>query len=333
MTAEISEVEFVEIRTFESFEEIRLLRGFKENNGINKGNYKRLIGDYWFPDEVKCCFLKDNGKLCGEDHKFGFVTELTDGSVTIVGNKCAQDKFGADAKIKADSSKYLKEKRRREKLASIKELLAAKEDRLRELGLFKVRLGKVEERVQAFVRSLGDRTARRLKDMARSANARVVVEAINYKEYIDEEGKKRKERRTSPTTLGALNGLSVLSEHAFGAIYSSIRAIEVAYGKAEAIAESATTSAVESVAAALGDFNRVANEVESLEKDEAIFFANNFSLLCFLVDDKTERYKSSRIALERAGMPGGKDRAKTWLAEQEQEIRKALNADKIGIPF
>jgi len=44
-----------------------------------------------------CCREKPNGQLCGEGHKWGFVAKLKDGSITIIGNYCARDKFGADA--------------------------------------------------------------------------------------------------------------------------------------------------------------------------------------------------------------------------------------------
>lgn len=137
-----TEKNLIEVRTFATMQEIESLLGFKEDNRINKDNYERIFGDYWFPDEVRCCREKTNGQLCGEGHKWGFVAKLKDGSITIIGNYCARDKFGADAKIKADRSKYLNEKRRRERLAQLEDLLADKEKVLKKLVLLKEELEK-----------------------------------------------------------------------------------------------------------------------------------------------------------------------------------------------
>jgi len=84
--------------------------------------------------------------------------------------------------------------------------------------------------------------------------------------------------------------------------------------------------------------NKVFRELkQALEKgmlkEERFFFGNDFSLLCFLVDDKPERYKAARVFLERSGEVVGKDKAKSWLSEKEQEIKKTLNADKIEIQY
>lgn len=150
----------IHVHAFDTIEEIKNHPGFRENNGVHKGNYKDLIGHYRFADEVKCCFQKDNGNLCGEDHKFGFVAILSDNSITIVGNNCAQEKFGADAKIKIDSGRYLKEQKRREKLAGLHELLKVKDARLADLQSFRARASVVKDWGETFLSSLGDQTVR-----------------------------------------------------------------------------------------------------------------------------------------------------------------------------
>jgi hypothetical protein len=101
---------------------IRDYPGFRDNNPISKTNYKCIIGDYNLPEEICCCFLKDSGKLCGEEHKKGWVVELQDGTVSIIGNVCAEAKFGADSHLIADQSRYINEKKRQEKHATLKQL-------------------------------------------------------------------------------------------------------------------------------------------------------------------------------------------------------------------
>jgi hypothetical protein len=314
-------------------EEIQNLPGFKSENPINKDNYAAIFGDYWFPDEVKCCREKPNGQLCGEGHKYGFVAKLKDESITIVGNYCAVNKFGADAKIKADRNKYLNEKRRREGFIRLGDLLAEKESRLSNLDALRVKAKQIQGRIKEFSGSLGERSIRLLQDMARSSNSSVLVDAVTYKDYIDEDGETKKERRVAPTKLGDLNGLSVFKEYTFQAIYSEVDGIKAAYVKAETISENIKTFELEALIAAIGNYDHIAEGVAEIEKDQNAFFNNNFLLLCFLVDDKSERYKAARVALEQSGETGGKEKAKTWLADQERTIREKIRADKIDIRY
>lgn len=323
----------IEVRTFATMEDIRSLRGFEENNPVSKDNYDRIIGDYDFSDEVKCCREKSTGYLCGEGHKRGFVARLKDKTISIVGNYCAKDKFGADATIKADRSKYINEKRRRERFVQLDNLVAEKEIRLSKLEVLKEELRKIQERIKGFLDSLGEKTRRRLQDMARTANVVVSVHAVTYRDYIDEDGNKQKERSVSPQRLGSLNGLSVIDERSFQSLYSSMKEIKRAYDTAEAITGDIKISELEALVNAINDLDRIENSIGSLEKEEASLFANDLSLLCFLVDDKSERCKSARVALERSGDTVGKEKAKAWLSEKDQVIKKTLNADKIEILY
>lgn len=167
--------------------------------------------------------------------------------------------------------------------------------------------------------------------MARTGQTRVYVDAITYKEYTDEEGHKRTERRAAPTLLGSLAGLTVLSDLTFQALYSRIRAVADAYEKAENAGNKLKTSELESLAVTLTDTGRIAIDVGKLEQEERMFFNSELWLLCFVVDDKSERYRTARAVLELAGDIAGKDRAKTWLAEREHELKQSLGCDKIGI--
>jgi hypothetical protein len=328
-----TEDNLIEVRTFATMQEIESLLGFKEDNPINKDNYERIFGDYWFPDEVTCCREKTNGQLCGEGHKWGFVAKLKDGSITIIGNYCARDKFGADAKIKADRSKYLNEKRRRERLAQLEDLLADKEKVLKKLVLLKEELEKIQDRVNNFSDSLGGRTLRRLQDIARTGSTTVFVDVITYREYLDEDGEKQIERRVAPARVGTLNGVSIFNEYSFQSIKSTMRAVKMAYEEAGSISGDIKTSQLESLTSSMADFDRVDSEAKKIQQEETSFFANDLGLLCFLVDDKSERYKTAQLVLEHSGESVGKDKAKNWLIEKEKEMKNVLKADKIGIQY
>lgn len=321
-----------EIRTFATMAEIRALERFRENNGVTKENYERLFGDYNFSEEeVKCCFQKPNGVLCGEDHKWGFVAMLKDQSLTIVGNKCVRVRFGEDAVIKRDRARYLHVKTLQERKARLHEFISGKDAAVSRLELLKERLASIDTQVKGFLSNLGDRTVRRLHNMARSANASVYVDAVTYKEYVDEEGHKQKERHESPSRLGSFNGLTALNDHTFSSLRRDIQEVLRAYARAENLGDDVKPSELERITVILGGTDRIEGGIEKLERDVSAFLGNDPLLLCFLVDDRTERYKAAKFALELLGETGGKDHAKTWVAEREQELRKALRAEKISI--
>ncbi len=88
---------------------------------------------------------------------------------------------------------------------------------------------------------------------------------------------------------------------------------------------------IEHVSSAIGDINRIDIELRDLEKAVDQFFKSDLQLLCFLVEDKTERYKAARYVLDKSGVSVGKEKAKVWLTEQERKIKAELNVEKIKI--
>lgn len=321
----------IEIRTFDSPEEIRELPNFLEDNPITVASYKRLIGDYNFGEEVSCCFEKDNGNLCREGHKRGWVAELLDGSVTIIGNHCAETRFGADSRLIADGNRYLTEKRRRARLAGILSQIAEKVQRLGRLGRLRADLKSLEERIQTFTGELSPTILRRMTDMARTGQTVVTFTAVKVREYRDEDGKLKHERSPFQQSLGALNALELIRRPSFFTIYDAIKDVERAHEEAEQLGPKPKISEVDTLASRLNDYDRILKDGSRLLDLEQVFFSNNFLLLCFLEADKTERFKAARIAMRRSGVAGGKDEAKAWLADQEKEIKRQLGIDAIEI--
>ncbi len=323
----------IEIRTFASYQEIEKLPGFNSEkpHAVNNENYKCLLGDYWIEDEVNCCFQKDNGNLCLEGHKFGFVVKLIDGGITIVGNQCASKRFGADSSIKQDKNKYLNEKRRREKFASLFVLLDNKEQHLVTLNTALNSVQQAQKRVRDFISKLEPATYQALKSMARTNSSAVMVNAITYNKYTDDDGEEKTERRIAPTKLGNLNGMSIFLDSAFSSIRSASNSVKSAYEKAEHVSEKIRAADLDNLTATINDIDRIVSEVGVLLKNETLFFGNDLLLLCFLVDEKSERYKTAKTVLEHGGQVIGKDKAKNLLLEKEKMIKKSLGADRISV--
>jgi hypothetical protein len=224
----------IDIRTFESYEQIRSeVAGFIENHPISKLTYARIVGDYNFSDEVRCCFQKENGKLCETEHKRGWVARLEDGTATIIGNHCAEDKFGADSRLISDRARYINEKKRQERLALLQQMLNLKEERFGRLAELRKLVMALENRVKVIIDPLGLFVQRRLKDMIRTGRTEVAITAVKNRPYVDENGRSKIERRTYVQVLGNLAGVELAARGTFAAFYDSIRLCCANSAKAE----------------------------------------------------------------------------------------------------
>jgi hypothetical protein len=322
----------MEVWTFSSMDEVRRsVPNFIADNPLSQINYKRLIGDYNFIEEACCCFLKENGSLCNEGHKKGWVAELQDGSATIIGNHCAKQKFGAESKFIADRSRYINELRIKQQLSALKHQMDEKTERLARLNQLEARLRDLEGRVSAFTDQLGSFTLFSLQAMQRSGNPSVNVTLVRIRESVNKHGNVTGERSAFSHTLGSLRGLDLIQPNSFSTLYRVIKSVGWAYRDADRLPPKSKSSEIASLANRLNEYDsaiRDGNRLIELERD---FFSNQFFPLCYLSTDKGDRFKAARIAMRQLGISGTKDDAKAWLAEQEKAIKKELSVDAIEL--
>lgn len=319
----------IEVRTFLSWEEISSLNGYQPDNAVTKQNYKRIRGDYDFEEEVKCCYLKDNGKLCYEDHKRGFVVELHDSSITIIGNTCAKDKFGLESDFRRDSAKYENEKRRREKFASLFALVDQEPAILQSLTDACSRISIVEERMLAFRGLLGTETLQRLDSMRKTGNPQVVVNGIKRREYIDEWGRRKVESTRFPIRIGSIPHLKLFDTYQYVRLQDLAASIKHHFPRARALPANAKVTDVEALVSQLNRHTEIINAAESLERDAELFFGETHFALCYLARDKVERFKMARMVNRESGL--SKEAAKLWLAKADRRFADESNTDAIEI--
>jgi hypothetical protein len=61
------------------------------------------------------------------------------------------------------------------------------------------------------------------------------------------------------------------------------------------------------------------------------FFRNSAWLYCFLTDDRSERARLAKRAMNEAGVEGSRDQAKGWLSQREHELCRELGVDRIRL--
>lgn len=320
----------VEIRTFNTIAEIEALPGFKKENPVSPKNYKYLLGDYFLSDEVKCCLLKKNDKLCNEGHKWGFIAALVDGSITLVGNDCAQTEFSGDT-LNDDRKKYINEKRHQEGLDRLQALIAKKDSALKEVSQGRSDLASVQERVHAMRAKLGAQTMRHLESIARTGAYALSVTGITEKEYIDKKGKKQIDRRSIRMTLGTIANTSFLLDERYREVLHNLSDVKKAYDEAESIEQNVSTIKLNSLTAKMDIIEKARNNALQLIEQEQKFSSSDLSLLCYITQDKAERYKSAKYALEQTNQGSGKEKAKEWFTERDRFFRAQLNVTKIEV--
>lgn len=321
------------IRTFGNIADIESLIGFKRDNPISKETYNAIIGDYYLLEEVRCCFQKENQNLCGEKHKWGFVAQLNDGSITILGNNCAITKFDADSKLGSDRARYLNEKDRQERLARLSMLIQQKDTALLQAEKIKSDLLALQSRIHDMRSKLGPQTLRSLESIARSGAGSVSVAGISIRKYVDKKGKEKIERTSSSMRIGSIPDISFLIDSNHRDILVTLNEVKSAYTEAEEISVDAKTSKLTAISSKMNRIESARNLAMGLIEKEERFRNSDLSLLCFLISDRAERYKSAKFALEHLDLPLGKEKAKEWLTLKEREICTKLNVDKIEIPL
>jgi hypothetical protein len=318
------------VRCFESAEEIRELTSYRDANPLTKGSYRRLLGYYNLPVKLHCCLEKANGNLCKHEHGKGWVVEKLDGTCTLLGKDCANDKFGADPALIKDILHSTNAIKRQERMTKVLAHLEKREEREQALSQLRSALDGLQARARDFMGQLGPQTTRRLQNMFRSRSVELFVTGVKFREY-EERGHTRQERSTFQHRLGVLNGLAIVSRESYTPIYVAISNMLLAFDAASKLSERPKKGEVNALASQLDDFDRVMAQGRTLLDCEAQFKANDMEHFCFIVDDRAERYKCARLAMHDAGILGGKDNAKVWLSNRESDLRTRLNVDAIEI--
>lgn len=102
-----------------SLVELTSLPNFVENNTITPDNFSAVIAEYEIRErDMYCCLTDDKGR-CGRPHYRGYLIELKDTTLSIMGNDCAERKFGAQGNIFDGINLFKKVKGIKEKLGRI----------------------------------------------------------------------------------------------------------------------------------------------------------------------------------------------------------------------
>lgn len=315
------------MKRFSALHEIEREPGYAAENPIHLGVYRRLYGWYSFAEglDVKCCVQKPNGNLCDTKHRRGWVAQLNDGTLTIVGGDCAREKFGADSIIAQDISRASNEIERLEKIARLEELLLGRDKSVAELARMKVALVAAKKRVAGHMDSLGSHLAKTLLAMSRANHSVISVLGI-VPEVLGADGETIRDRQEREIPVATLVALSPCNPSLVESILNDLRSVERAYARSRSVPVGDMKGKdVRSLNAALADEPRITARAHEYLASVEKFETNDFTPLCFAIKDKADRLKVARYGLERQGMESGREAAKAWIQSQETLLKARFN--------
>ena len=314
---------------FDTFEQIRELTGYRPDNPLTVDNYSRILGWYQFPKKCACCVRRESGTLCRTLHNNGWVAMLQDGSVTVLGRNCANDKFGADSSVFKDISLANNTIKARQRADRLRNLLSQRDELEVRLSESNGKLLAARKRIDAFLAEIGPTFAKRIVAMARAGNSAVMVDAVRVRHY-EEDGEAKKESSTFKHRLGYLDGIAVLNNDQYIQLSISISNIRQAF-TAAADMQSLTRATQAALTTRLEECEPVLQRAAVAEEQLGRFFQNSHLLFCFITDERGERSKLARLAMHQVGVDGGRDQAKEWLLGQEQALIQQLGVQAIRI--
>jgi len=169
--------------------------------------------------------------------------------------------------------------------------------------------------------------------MARGGSGVVSITAITIVPYIDDEGERAEERRAVGKRLGSLRGIELFRPENVDTILSGVRDVHLAYrhAAAQAVVEKPKADEIERLVAIFARSEQLPKELERLRALDFAFHASDFTLLCYLSDDRVERYRAAGIAMRSLGITGGRERAKIWLASIDARYKVEFGAQQLRI--
>jgi hypothetical protein len=311
------------LKRYHSIQEIEAEPNYQPRHPVSIDNYKLIVGWYKFPEgqEAQCCVQKPNGNLCNTKHLHGFVAEITDGTLTIIGGDCGTDKFGVDSTIGKDISYARRAIDEQDKLARLAELLAKRDEALHELLAFKTQLMSLRKTVAMHKDRVGRVAWNALMNMLRTGNSTIRVLGFTP-EVCNDNGDVIQDRRSLVIQISSFSGTGVCNEAKITSALDRIRQIEGAYKRAGEEAHlTLKPKEVRALNAALADQPREVAAARELIAQMSLFEANDFTALAFTVTDAGERIRLIQYGLERRDGSGSRNAAKKFLQEWEAILK------------
>jgi hypothetical protein len=167
--------------------------------------------------------------------------------------------------------------------------------------------------------------------MGRNASGQVRVTGIRRALY-DQDGEKTRDRLEISISVGVLRAVTLAKPSTLESVATSLRTISATYRRANLdLLKSKRSKDVKLLTTALSLHGRALQDAQEVLRLGEQFASNDFTLLCYAVKDRSERYKVARVAMRLAGRHASSDAAKTWVIARDSQLKEAHRVDRLDI--
>lgn len=280
------------INRFKDYDDIASISGYVEGQPFEKEAYKNLLGGYHLKDKIKCCF-SGSGRVCNTEHNHGYVVELNNGVVTVVGSECVY-KLGSEEKLLKDVKFLKNEEKRQDKLQMLKDKIKAPLATYEEVSDSYERAKKLEEIASRFLDSMPFIVSGDLRQKVKSGNGAVVVTMVYERPYFDN-GVRKIEREEVRTVVYRIKGLRFLNYELLTSLKRRISDAKGAVKAVDSINNNTSQRRLSDIANKFNAYQRQLKVIGEFERYYNEFMQNDFRFFTLLAPSSEERRELEKV--------------------------------------
>ncbi|WP_336268783.1 hypothetical protein [Vreelandella arctica] len=325
----------LEINSYQRASEVLNLVGADEPIAVNVDNFVSLIGDYHLTDSeppLQCCCEKKLKKLCGQNHRNGYVVELKGNAKSLLGSTCVND-FDPEGELKKSVSHYDNKKRYLERVSYINHCFYDKQKILNVLSKENDRLGEVNEFVSSLMRSLPSRVLSTLQGMAKTERIAVTVDVRKVVEGKNKEtGEIERDVDVFTHTVGHAHGVSLFSHDYRLKLISSLKRKIDLLNELEYFKHDTGPRVVSRIHKELLEIEVICDQARAFCSEQVVFENSDRKYFIYLTSDQKERINLYRMwYLGKFSEPISISKAEREISLSDSEIIKKFGATNLII--
>lgn len=320
--------------TIKSHQELLSLSGYEENLTITPLNFSKVIAEYEIRDaELKCCLTDEHGK-CGQGHFHGYVIALNDGSLSIMGKDCAQNKFQAHENVMSSIRLFKKTKEAESKLGRVQNYLDRKYEYIQRIKDLEELIKCVHSGYTRLNFELGEDVIKELNRRYKAQKPNILVKTFRVELEDDDD-----ERLIYQAThkIGHIPHLSLFDKRELDIPDRKVKwlneALRDAVKLSDQIIDGQEFSPAElrrktgAILAQLDSLDRFQNDLKQTLKEMENFFTTDPISLCYLTDGHRMQSRMAEYTMQFRGIS---DRTSAvFLRQVEIHFCTKLRCDRI----
>lgn len=324
----------LDINSYERTNDILEVVDTQNPTAVNANNFVALIGDYRLKDSephLKCFCEKKKKDICGQNHRNGYVVELTDGVKSLLGSTCVKD-FDPEGELRKSVVHYDNQKRFFERVQYVNDCFYDKGKIVKKLEVEAQQINSVNKYVSDLIKSLPSGAVSKLQEMAKSGRRSIAVDVRKVVEEKKATGKVEKEVSVLTHTLGEVQGLSIFNHVYRLSLIDELKKKIDLISRLEYTKHDSSPRTVAKLHNELSEIGPLCERVRSYCSEKVMFEHSDTKFFIYLTSDHNERVQLYRMwSFNKFEAPVSPSKAAQKISEADSEIIKQFNATNLII--